>query len=70
MHPDIKEFWIKKGYTPIGGTSPTYIWEVYIDLGMNISLIEVVCHGNKYRFNKEWYSEEEMLKLIKLKAFI
>jgi hypothetical protein len=72
MHPDIKEFWIKAGYTPIGGHSPTYIWEINIPMGgpLNISRIEVVCHGNKHRYNNEWYSEEEMLRIIKQKAFL
>lgn len=72
MHPEIKDFWIKAGHTPHGGHPPTYIWEINIHLGgpLSIYLIETVCHGNRYRYNKEWYSEEEMLKIIKLKAFL
>ena len=70
MHPAIKEFWIKEGHTLIGGHPPTYIWEVHIDLVMSMSLIEVVCHGNRHRYKKEWYSEEEMLRIIKQKAFL
>jgi hypothetical protein len=70
MHPKIKEFWIKEGHTIHGGHAPMYIWELYIEVGPGISIIETVCHGNKYRFNKEWYSEEEMLKIVKMKAFL
>jgi hypothetical protein len=70
MHPDIKKFWNKKGHTLVGGHSPMYIWEIYIDLGMGVCISEIVCHGNLYRFNKEWYSEEKMLKIIKMKAFL
>lgn len=72
MHSEIKKFWQDAGYTPSGGEPPTYIWEIHIPIGgpFNISLIEIVCHGNEYLFNKEWYSEEEMLRIIKQKAFL
>jgi hypothetical protein len=70
MHPAIKEFWIKTGHSLVGGDSIMDIWSIYIDLGMNMFRIEVVCHGSKYRFNEEWYSEKHMLKIIQLKAFI
>lgn len=70
MHPDIKAFWIAEGLTPMGGISPTFTWEVHIDLGMSIYRIEVVCHGNRHRYKNKWYSEEEMLRLIKQKAFL
>lgn len=72
MHPEIKEFWEKTGHKLVG---PTAIdsWEIYIKLETWLGSafkIETVCHGDRYRFENEWYSEEEMLKLIKLKAFI
>ena len=71
MHPDIKSFWIKKGHTIHGGEPPMYIWSIHIDLGMNMFRIETVCHGNKYRYNEEWYSEQEMLRIIKnMRAFL
>jgi hypothetical protein len=75
MHPEIKKFWIEAGYILIGGQPPTYIWEIHINLGISglgidVYRMETVCHGNKYRFNKEWYSEEEALKIVKLKAFL
>jgi hypothetical protein len=72
MHPTIKEFWIKSGHPPMGGGPPCHIWEVNIHLGgpLQLSRVEIVCHGDKYRYNNQWYSEEEMLRIIELKAFL
>ena len=70
MHPKIKKFWISKRDHDLSWSGPVMdIWSVFIGCG-NIRKIETVCHGDKYRFNGEWYSEEEMLKIIKMKAFI
>lgn len=73
MHPEIKRFWIETGHQLVGPTAINS-WEIHIKLGEGwlgqLCKIETVCHGNRYRFENEWYSEEEMLKLIKLKAFI
>ena len=70
MHPDIKKFWEDTGHT-LHGPSLIDSWTIYVDTGgvIPIYLIETVCHGDRYRFKKEWYSEEEMLRIIKLKAF-
>lgn len=70
MHSDIKAFWSKGGNTVMGGSPPMYLWSVYIDLGMSMYRIETICHGDKYCYNKEWYSEEQMLRIIKQKAFL
>lgn len=71
MHAAIKKFWTKKrGYRLVG---PTLIdsWEIHIPVGgpFNMFRIETVCHGDKYHYNNEWYSEAEMLKIVKMKAF-
>ena len=68
MHPLIKKFWEEEGHAVIG---PSIIdsCEIYIGTGP-FYLIEMVAHGNMHRFNGIWYSEEEMLKLIKMKSFI
>lgn len=68
MHPDIKKFWQNTGNEVVG---PTLIdsYEMYIGKGF-IRIIETIYHAGKYRFNKKWYSEEEMLKIIRQKAFI
>jgi len=68
MNPLIKKFWEDAGHTVLG---PSIIdsYEIHIGPGP-IRLIEMIAHGNKYRFNKQWYSEEEMLRIIKLKAFV
>jgi hypothetical protein len=68
MHPEIRKFWEDAGHKLIG---PSLIdtWEIHRGPGP-FYLIDVVCHGNRHRINKEWYSEEEMLRIIRLKAFI
>lgn len=63
----IRKFWEDIG--TVYGPSILESYEVHIGSGP-IRLIEIVAHGNLYRFNKKWYSEEEMLRIIKIKAFI
>jgi hypothetical protein len=67
MHPEIKKFWEDAGHTVLG---PSIIetYEIHIGPGPG-RLIQMIAHGNHHRFNKKWYSEEEMLRIIKLKAF-
>jgi hypothetical protein len=73
MHPEIKKFWQDEGYSipfqddPALGTVSGY---KPIDGAPYISKIEILAFGDKYRFKGEWYSEEEMLRIIHLKAFI
>jgi hypothetical protein len=68
MHPEIKKFWEDAGHMVRG---PTLInsYEIYVGQAP-IWRIETIAHGNRYRFNSEWYSEEEMLRIVRLKAFI
>lgn len=68
MHPEIKKFWENSGHELVG---PSFIetWEILIGDGC-IRRIETVCHGDSYRYNEKWYSEEEMLRIIRLKAFL
>ena len=67
MNSEIKKFWEKLGHV----SGPTLInsWEIYIGDGP-IYRIETIAHGNKYRFENKWYSEEEMLRIVRLKAFL
>jgi len=68
MHPEIRKFWEDAGHV-VHGPSIIDTYEIYIGPGP-ARLIETIAHGNKYRFNKQWYSEEEALRIIKLKAFL
>jgi hypothetical protein len=71
MHPKIKEFWLKQpNHELIGPIAPGLmdIWEIYIGKGPSF-IIETVCHGDKHRYNGQWYSEDEMLSLINLITF-
>ena len=68
MNPIIKKFWEDIGLT-VHGPNAMDAYKVYIGKAP-IHKIEIVAHGNKYRFDKKWYSEEEMLRIIKIKAFI
>lgn len=70
MHPEIKKFWEYIG--SVYGPSSIKSWEVHIPLGgpFPLSRIEVICHGDRYRYNKNWYSEEQMLRIIRLKVFL
>ena len=68
MNSLIRKFWENIG-TVYGPSSIIESYNVYIGTGP-IRKIEIVAHGNKYRFDKKWYSEEEMLRIIKIKAFI
>lgn len=68
MHPDIRKFYEDAGYTVLG---PSKLSSYEIHIGNEpFRLIKVICHGNKYYFNKEWYSEEKMLRIVRLKVFI
>jgi len=81
MHPDIKEFWEKRGQS-IGGYSFSAIdvWFVisdpeYYNQGgppppLKDDIIYMSAKIKNYRLNDLWYSEEEMLRIIKQKAFL
>lgn len=84
IHPDIKAFWESRGYE-LGesyGASQAKgsftIWDLRKD-GCLITSVGLEYQRDKQKiyyididnvFNRIQYSEDEMLKLIKLKAFI
>jgi len=67
INPEIKRFWEKRGEV----SGPTLIdsWECYLGK-LPIRQIVTIAHGNKYYYEKEWYTEEQMLKILKMKAFL
>jgi hypothetical protein len=71
MHPEIKKFWQDAGYR-VGNDISGIIYGYKGLPGGPLSIykIETLAFGNRHRFNGIWYSEEEMLKIIRLKAFI
>ena len=70
MHPEIRKFW--ETTSEIVGPTLIGSYEIYVPVGgpLPIFRIETIAHGNKYRFDGKWYSEEEMLRLVKMKAFL
>jgi hypothetical protein len=68
MNEEIRKFWEATG-NRISGPSIIDSYELHIGTD-SIYRIETIAHGNKYRYNKIWYTEEEMLRIIRLKAFI
>lgn len=71
MHPEIKKFWEDAGYTIEPGDAR--IQAIYGQGKVNEfggRKIEVLMFNGEYRFGSKWVSEEEMLRIIKLKAFI
>jgi hypothetical protein len=81
MHPEIKKFWEDAGYIieepgyitdPIGDRIQSGTVSGYKKIGPNscISIIETLAFGNSHRINKKWYSEEDMLRIIRLKTFL
>lgn len=80
MHPEIKKFWESEGYSisnedqKMTGTVSGYK-SIKVDADSQyaiISKIETLAFGDRYRWpsNGQWYSEEEMLRIIKQKAFL
>jgi len=74
MHADIEKFWINAGYKirSVDANSSGYIYGYKPSPTMpSISRIKIIAFGNDYSFvDGKWYSEEDMLRLIKLIAFI
>ena len=73
MHPEIKKFWQDEGYSISNEDQTTFGTVSGYKTVINapfISMIETLAFGDQYRFKGEWYSEEEMLRIIRLKAFI
>lgn len=76
MHPDIKKFWDNQNRTNRQkgwSSSIFYTWYLRIN---NDPFAKIISHewidGShiEYFFEGERYSEREMLKIIKMKAFI
>ena len=74
MHPTIKEFWGQTGIveSAVWNCNINHtIWNIY-DFDYTILLTIAINdeHGLRYFYDNKSFSEIEMLKLIKLKAFI
>jgi hypothetical protein len=82
MHPDIQKFWEEIGEVDLTLSAPIVYWVVQMrhdgKLFQQFVIAEEWNGGpqdgpeqpTKYRYDEEWYSEEEMLRLIKIKAFL
>ena len=72
MHPEIKKFWEDTGHE-LSGPSTLGVYALYIPIDnsrFGSRHIQMVYYEGKYIFNKERYSEQEMLRIIKQKAFL
>jgi hypothetical protein len=79
IHPDIRAFWERRGKIgyDVLDSEPVHLlyWFIYPGIGLDIAgtYIAYQPHGQetiRYSLNGESYTEEEMLRLIKLKAFL
>jgi len=85
MHPDIKQFWLDSGCTYIENEDQTqsvtgpdgkviYLGTVtgHFSLGgpFNISITDTLAFGDRHRYRGVWYTEEQMLRFVRLKAFL
>lgn len=85
MHPEIKKFWQEAGYTYIENEDQThsvtgpdgkaiYLGTVtgHLPLGgpLLIARLDTLAFGKEHRFKEKWYSEEQMLRIVRLKAFL
>ena len=74
MHPKILQFWIDAGYNPYetgeyydsSGVHNYWAISPYSEIAI---IYQYLAFSNKYFFAGNKYSEEEMLKIIKLKSF-
>ena len=75
IHPNIEKFWTDQGFR-IEYRPYSYQWIAISEYNVRrlISYISVdmdtLISTNLYSFSNMFYTEEEMLKIIKLKAFI
>lgn len=86
MHPEIKKFWESKGYKIVvdilEGTYPDDLWRFYWVLVKDGRQVEFAGVSNDqpqgtkdapcttYLLNHKEFSEKEMLRIIKQKAFL
>jgi hypothetical protein len=69
MHPEIKKFWYDDGYeSVIEETGGTIIG--YMRLSDYCCRMDTLGFGDRCRYKGKWYSEEQMLRIIRLKAFL
>lgn len=71
MHPEIKKFWEEAGWEIENENqelSGTVTATKKIDFAMGI--IETIAFGNEHRYNGKWFTEEEMLRIIRMHAFL
>jgi len=70
MHPEILKFWEEQYHIIHYYHNSLYeVW--YIDyIGYNICMIDKSNKNKRYYLDSKSYLEEEMLKIIKLKAFL
>lgn len=76
MHPQIHEFWEKNGYR-LRFMKSTGMWIAEKDKAITVNVayrsfltISKNNHPDFYLWNEEQVSEEYMLKIVKMKAFI
>jgi len=74
MHPDIRKFWEKVGVVNCIEEPTDYIINVplyYVNIETNSVVIAMyIANIFSYRLGDQWYTEDVMLRLIKLKAFL
>ena len=77
MHPEIKSFWEKIGEVDLTPSTPIIYYVVVSKSGCaTIAQIWNGCNDDgpkqppKYFYNNTQYSEEEMLRIIRMKTFI
>jgi len=75
MHPEIKKFWENVGVVNCIDEPTDHITNVpyyYVNIGIRSLTIAAKWYGDGlfYHLNDKWYSEEDMLRMVKLKAFL
>ena len=69
MHTEIRKFWNSIGFTfEMPGTK-----SVWFSKNGELSGGHIIYHhtgSDEYYWDHSWYNEEEMLRIVKLKAFL
>jgi hypothetical protein len=69
MHPDIEKFYTDAGLD-IAYMSKFYAWAIKVEGVYSIIARRESDNQVLYELEGAWYDEEEMLRIIKLKAFL
>lgn len=71
MHPNIEKFWNDANYL-ISHRHGDFYWlaSSSMEFPFIVALTLVSDKFVKYSFEGKWYSEQEMLRIISLKAFL